>query len=140
MKNELLGNTTLQPLLAPTATALSAGTSTAWISRAAFKTAIISVGVGEASGAPTAQSLVATVQHASDSSGTGAANLKDINGDDITITLTEDSVNASVDVDLSEADAYVGISVVVALTAGTTPALPANAFIALGDPEDTRNL
>jgi len=140
-KKELLQNTTVKPLLAPTVTPKSAGTSsTLWLERKEFLSAIIMLAVGAASGAPTAQSVTITVQDATDASGTGAANLKDINGDDITIALTADSVNSIADVDLEGARGYIGASVVVAFTAGTTPAIPINIAAVLGDPRDTRNI
>lgn len=141
MKKELLNNTKVLPLLDPTITPLSAGTSyTTFVKRAFFLSAIMSLAVGEASGSPTAQSVTVTVQDATDSSGTGKADLKDINGDTMTIALTEDSVSGYVDVDLSGAREYVGLKVVTAFTAGTTPAIPVNAFAVLGDPTDTREI
>jgi hypothetical protein len=136
-----LNNTKVVPLLDPTVTPLSAGTSaTTWISRAGFLSAIIALAVGEASGSPTAQSVKVTVKSADDNSGTGAENLEDINGDDIVIELTEDSVNSYADVDLTGAKEYIGLSVVTAFTAGTTPAIPVNVFAVLGDPADTREI
>ena len=141
MKKELLGNTTAQPLLDPTITPLSAGTSTtSWIEKTAFLSMIAALAVGAASGTPTAQSVKITIQEADDASGTNAANLVDINGDAIEIELTEDSVSSIADVDLTGARAYVGASVAVAFTGGTTPAIPVNIFAVLGDPRDTREI
>ena len=66
--------------------------------------------------------------------------MKDINGDDITIVLDEDSVNSYADIDLSGAKAYLGASVVVAFIGGFTPVIPINLYAALGDPSDTREI
>jgi len=141
MKKELLNNTQVKPLILPTVTPVSAGTATTlWLPRTEFMSAIASVAVGAATGTPTAQSVVATVQSAADASGTGAANLLDIEGNAITISLLEDDVSADAGIDLSGAQAFIGLSVVTGFTGGTTPAIPMNAFIALGDPRDTRNI
>jgi len=141
MKKELIQNTTLKPLLDPTVTPKSAGTSsTLWVERTKFLSAVIMLAVGAASGSPTGQSVKITVQDATDASGSGAANLTDINGDDIVIELTADSVNSIADVDLGGARDYIGGSVVVALTGGSTPAIPINVAVALGDPIDTRDI
>lgn len=141
MKKELLNNTTLKPLLTPTVTPLSAGTSyTTYVERSEFLSAIVGLAVGAASGTPTAQSVTVTVQDATAADGTGKADLKDNNGDAITITLTKNNVNSFANVDLTGARSYVGLKVVTAFTEGTTPKIPVNAYIALGDPKDIRNI
>jgi hypothetical protein len=141
MKKELLNNTKVLPLLEPTVTPLSAGTSyTSFIDRKSFLSAVIALATGEASGSPTAQSVKITVQSANDSSGTGKEDLTDINGDKIEIELTDDSLSSFADVDLTGAKAFLGCKVVVALTAGTTPAIPVNIFAVLGDITDTREI
>ncbi len=138
-KKELINNTTAKPLLTPTITPLSAGTSsTLWLSRADFMSAIVALAVGAASGTPTSYSVKATIQDADDASGTGAANLEDINGDDIEIELTADDTNINANIDLIPSREFIGASVVVAFVDGTTPAVPVNATIVLGDPNDTR--
>ncbi len=141
MKKELLNNTTVIPLLNPTVTPLSPGTSyTTYVPRKNFLSAIVALAVGEASGKPTAQVVAVTVQDATAADGTGKADLKDINGDTITIKLNEDSVSSFADVDLSGARGYIGLKVVTSFTGGTTPAIPVNAFVVLGDPHDTREI
>ena len=62
MKKELLNNTQLVPMLAPTITPKSAGTSSSlWVSRLNFMSAILGLAVGAASGTPTAQSVTVTI-------------------------------------------------------------------------------
>jgi hypothetical protein len=140
MKKQLLNNTTLKPLLDPTITPLSDGKSaTTFVERKEFLSAIIGLAVGDASGSPTAQSVAITVQHATNASGTNAEDLT-VNGDDITISLDEDGVNSIADIDLTEAREYIGGSIVVNFTGGSMPNIPVNAYIALGDPRDTKNI
>lgn len=141
MKKELLNNTNLVPLLTPTTTALSEGTTvTNWVSRDFFLSAIAGIATGVATGSPTSYTVTATVQTASDASGTDDANLTDINGDDITIELTEDSTYGQVGIDLIGGQEYFGLSIVVAFADGTTPTVPVTANVVLGDPSDTREI
>ena len=141
MKKELLNNTTLQPLLTPTTTALSAGTTvTTWVSRDNFLSAIASLAVGTATGSPTSYTVVATVKTATNDSGAGAVNLTDTDGNDITITLDTDDTSLQVDIDLCGGQKYFALSIEVTFVDGTTPAIPVNAFVALGDPTDTREI
>lgn len=139
MKRELIDNATIKPLLTPTVTPLSAGTTTGlWVERVNFLSALIGLATGAVTGSPSAQSVTITVQTADDASGTNATNLKDINGNDITLALTAGSTASDIDVDLLGGKAYVGISIVTAFTGGTAPTVPVNAFVVLGDPRDTR--
>ena len=141
MKKELLNNTQVKPMLDPTITPKSAGSSvTTWLPKTTFLSAIIALAVGAASGTPTAQSVKVKVRTADDDSGTNAEDLKDINDDVIEIELTADSTSVTADVDLTGAKAYIGGAVTVAFTGGTTPAIPINVFAAFGDPRDTREM
>lgn len=140
MKRELLDNTKVVPLLDPTTTALSAGTTvTTWVSRKAFLSAIASLATGAATGSPTSYTVVATVQTADDASGTNATNLLDLAGNNVyTISLAADNANAQVDCDVVGGKEYFALSIVTTFVDGTTPAVPVNAFAVFGDSEDTR--
>jgi len=123
MKKELIQNTNLKQLLNATETALAAGTSsTLWIERTEFLSAVIGLATGLAIGNPTAYTVTLTVQDAEDISGTDAANLTDADGDTITIELTADNASSIADIDLGGARAFVGGSIVVAITGGNTVA------------------
>lgn len=141
MKRELLNNTVLKSLLLPTVTPLTAGTIAGlWLDRSEFKSAVVGLATGAVTGAPTAQSVTVTLKTSDASDGTGAVDLKDMDGNAVTIALTTGSAVIDKDVDLLGAKKYIGVSVVTAFTGGTTPAVPVNLFVALGDPQDTRNI
>lgn len=141
MKRRLIDNVSVQPLLNPTVTPLSAGTSaTTFIDAQNFISASVMLAVGAASGTPTAQSVKVTLQTADDASGTNKENLKDLDGNDITIELTEDSVSAFVDAAIDQQKQFIGASVVTTFTGGTTPAIPVNVVAVLGDPKYTRDI
>ena len=141
MKRELLNNTVIKPLVLPTVTPLSAGTTSGlWIDRANFISAVVGLATGAVTGAPSAQSVTVTLKTSNDSDGTGAVDLKDMEGNAVTLALTTGSAVIDKDVDLLGAKKYIGVSVVTAFTGGTTPAVPVNLFVALGDPQDTRNI
>lgn len=141
MKRELLNNTVLKPLVLPTVTPLSAGTTSGlWIDRSKFLSAVVGLATGAVTGTPTAQSVTVTLKTSDDSGGSGAVDLKDMEGNAVTVALTTGSAVIDKDVDLLGAKKYIGVSVVTAFTGGTTPAVPVNLFVALGDPQDTRNI
>lgn len=139
MKRELLNNTVVKPLILPTVTPLSAGTTAGlWIDRSNFISAVVGLATGVVTGTPTAQSVTVTLKTSDASDGTGAVDLKDMDGNAVTIALTTGSAVIDKDVDLLGAKKYIGVSIVTAFTGGTTPAVPIDLSIALGDPQDTR--
>lgn len=141
MKRELLENTALKPLLLPTITPLSAGTTAGlWIDRSEFMSAVVGLATGAVTGTPTAQSVTVTLKTSDASNGDGAVDLLDMSGTAVTVALTTGSAVIDKDVDLLGAKKYIGVSVVTTFTGGTTPAVPVNLFVALGDPQDTRNI
>lgn len=141
MKRELLSNTVVKPLVLPTVTPLSAGTTSGlWIDRSEFLSAVVGLATGAVTGAPTAQSVTVTLKTSDSSNGTDAVNLTDMEGNAVKVALTTGSAVIDKDVDLLGAKKYIGVSVVTAFTGGTTPAVPVNLFVALGDPQDTRNI
>jgi hypothetical protein len=121
MKRRLIDNISVQPLLDPTVTPLSAGTTaTTFIDAQNFISASVMLAVGEALGSPTAQSVTVTLQTADDASGTNAENLLDLDGNAITIELTADNLNSFVDAAIDQQLQYLGASVVTAFTGGTS--------------------
>jgi hypothetical protein len=82
---------------------------------------------GAATGAPSAQTVDSKIQDSAD----GSTGWADVTGGAAT-QLTADSTQAEKDVDLSSAKRYIRVRTVVALTAGTTPALPVAATVTLG--------
>ena len=141
MKRELLNNTVVKPLVLPTVTPLSAGTTAGlWIDRSKFLSAVVGLATGAVTGTPTAQSVTVTIKTSDASNGDNAVGLKDMEGNAVTVALTTGSAVIDIDVDLLGAKKYIGVSVVTAFTGGTTPAVPVNLFVALGDPQDTRNI
>ncbi len=141
MKKELFNNTQAAPLLAPTVTPLSAGTSNSlWVSREWFMSAMIALAVGAASGAPTEQGVSIKVQTADDASGTNAEDLLNIDGKDLEAALIVDNASVTLDVDCVGAKDYIGVEITTSFVGGTAPAIPVNIFAILGDPMDTREI
>lgn len=139
MKRELLNNVSVKPLLLPTVTPLSAGTTTGlWLDRNGFLSAVVSLATGAVAGAPTAQSVTVTLKTSDASDGSGAVDLKNMDGVAVTLALTAGSAVINKDVDLLGAKKYIGVSVVTAFTGGTTPSVPVDLTVVLGDAQDTR--
>lgn len=140
MKYELLNNTKVKPLIKPNTTGVAAGTiTTAYIDRYNFMTGIFGVALGDATGVPTSYTVVAKVITADDNIGTNKTDVTDMDGNIITLTLDADGAYGQLDVDLLPAKQYVALEIVTTFTGGTTPAVPINAYVALGDIVDTRN-
>ena len=141
MKRELINNTNVGVLLAPTVTPLSGGTTNSlWLDRKNFLSGLIALATGVASGTPTTQSVKIKLKTADDISGTNATDLLTNDGNVIELELTADSLVGQIDVDLVGAKAFIGAEIVTAFTGGTTPAIPVNLVAVLGDSEDTREI
>ena len=101
MKRELLTNTVLKPLVLPTITPLSAGTTAGlWIDRSLFLSAVVGLATGAVTGTPTAQSVTVTLKTSDASNGADAVDLTDMEGNAVTIALTTGSAVIDKDVDL----------------------------------------
>jgi hypothetical protein len=87
--------------------------------------------VGAVSGAPTATSVVSTLQHSPDNS-TWTPYQPDGVNNAVAPALTAGSTENEIDVDLSLAFRYVRVSTVVGFTAGTSPTAPVAAFVVIG--------
>lgn len=100
-----------------------------WQDRRGFQSCTVRGSNGAASGDPSSYTVDCKLQHASDSSGTGAA---DISGAAAT-QITADNSGQEFDVDLSSvSDGWIRAVVTVAFTGGSSPAVPVAATIVLG--------
>lgn len=143
MKRSLLDNTKVVPMLLPTITPLSAGDENGLvIDRVNFLSGVFGLAVGAASGTPTSFTVSVRLQTGDLSNGTDMADFIPcqqatvISSADLIADDTFNFTNA----DIIGAKKFIRAVVTVAFVAGTTPAIPVNAFLALGDPEDTRNI
>ena len=143
MKRELLDNTKVVPMLNPTITPLSAGVANGLvIDRINFLSGVYGLAVGVASGTPTSYTVSAKLQTGDLVNGSDMADF--IPCQEATVITSADLIADNTfnwtDVDLIGAKKYIRAVVTVAFVGGTTPAIPVNAYIAIGDPEDTRNI
>ena len=143
MKRELLDNTKVVPMLLPTITPLNAGDENGVvINRLNFLSGIFGLAVGAASGTPTSFTVSVRIQTGDLSNGTDMADF--IPNQETTVLesadlIADDTFNFT-NADLIGAKKFIRAVVTVAFVGGTTPAIPVNTFLALGDPEDTRSI
>lgn len=97
------------------------------IDRSGHDSCVLQHQCGAASGSPTAQTADAKLQESAD----GSTGWTDITGA-AAAQLVADDTSAEVDVDLSGTKQFIRVVEVVALTAGTTPALDVAASVILG--------
>lgn len=143
MKRELLDNTKVIPMLDSTITPLSAGDANGLvIDRVNFLSGVYGLAVGVASGTPTSFTVSAKLQTGDLANGSDMADF--IPCQQATVVTSADLIADSTfnwtNADLIGTKKYIRVVVTVVFVGGTTPAIPVNAFIALGDPEDTRNI
>lgn len=86
---------------------------------------------GSATGSPTAQSYIAKLQDSATSGGT-YADFTDSEGNGALTAITADDTDGRTNIDLSSAKRFVRVVRIVALTAGTTPALPCSETVVFG--------
>ena len=96
------------------------------IDRTAYSSLTVFVDVGAASGSPTAQSVIVTLQHSADDS-----TYADATGGALT-TISADSTSGQKDFDISGLNQYVRVESVVAFTGGSTPAIDVASCIIFG--------
>ena len=139
MKTELIRNSKAVIAVLPTVTPLSAGVENGLvIDRLAFRTGIALLAVGSASGTPTSFSVDMKIQHGDESNGSDMADYEDVDGNVYEATqLIADDTQTYLNIFLDGAKRYVRVVITVAFVDGTTPAIPVNASLTLGDVEDT---
>lgn len=143
MKRELLNNTKVQPMFNPTTTALSAGAANGVvIDRLNFLSGVIGLAVGAATGTPTSYTVNVKLQTGDQANGSDMADFIPCQQATViqSADLTANNTFNWTDADIIGAKRYIRAVVTVAFVGGTTPTIPVNTFIALGDPEDTRNI
>jgi hypothetical protein len=107
--------------------------TTLWIDRLGYESGSLAVFLGAASGTPTSFTVNAKIQDATDDAGAGAADYKSNEVDVDAITaLTADNGETVIDFSLAGARRYIGVVVVVAFVAGTSPKIEVASTIALG--------
>jgi len=97
------------------------------IDRLGFNGALLVLQVGSATGTPTTKSAAAKLQESTD----GSTNWGDVSGAAISAITTNNQISHK-SVSLKGCKRYVRAVTTVALTEGTTPALPVSATILLG--------
>lgn len=143
MKRQLLDNTKVVPMLLPTITPLSAGDENGLvIDRVNFLSGVFGLAVGAASGTPTSFTVYVRLQTGDLANGSDMADF--IPCQEATVTksadlIADDTFNFT-NADLVGAQKFIRAVVTVAFVGGTTPAIPVNTFIALGDNQDTRQI
>jgi len=142
MKRELLNNTKIIPALTPTITALEEGVTNGLVlDRLGFLSSVIFLAVGNASGTPSAQSVKIKLQHGDESDGSDMEDFNDKDGNVIqSDELLNDAEYTFVDADIEGAKRYIRIVVTVDFTGGTTPAIPVNSSVALGDAKYSKDV
>jgi hypothetical protein len=90
---------------------------------------------GAATGSPTGQSVVFTLEH-SDESGANYTAVEDEDGNDLTATLDADNETAKISFRPNELKQYIRVNRVVTLDDGTTPKWPTGAMVLLGHGRD----
>ncbi len=98
------------------------------IDRLGFEDAVLIVSSGVVSGAPTAQTLDARIQHGNAADGSDMA---DVSGLVIT-QITAANTDRQLDIDLLPLKRYIRVVATAAFTGGTSPTIQASATIALG--------
>lgn len=101
------------------------------IDRTGFLSGVLQGACGDATGAPTAQTVDAKVQESDD----GATGWADVAGAAIA-TLAADDTAGGVDVDLSAAKTFVRVVATVGFTGGTSPTIPVAASLILGGADE----
>jgi hypothetical protein len=99
------------------------------VDRFGFLDAVVHLGLGAATGTPTAQGVALKLQTGALADGSDMA---DATGATIT-ALTADSLQAELDIDLSGYKRYIRAVVTTTFTGGTTPAIPVAVTVALGN-------
>jgi len=102
----------------------------AGIDRQTFGAGLFQIAVGVATGSPTGQTVIATLQDSADNS--TFANATAVTG--LTVlgaSITTDSKVQELGGDLSSLRRYIRLSIVTTLTAGTSPTLPVSSVCAL---------
>lgn len=101
------------------------------IDRQRYGSCTLHLAVGAATGSPTAQTVDAKLQDSAD----GSTGWADLTGAAVT-QRTADNTEAEVDANLAGAKQYIRAVVVVAFTAGTSPAIPIAATVVLGGADE----
>ena len=95
------------------------------VDRTDYLSGVLHLACGAASGAPTAQSVSAKIQHSDDGSTWADAGIA-------TSALTANNSEVELDVNLAGLKKYVRVVVLVSFTGGTSPAIPVAATLVLG--------
>lgn len=102
------------------------------IDRTGYNSCVLHHACGAATGAPSARTVDAKLQH-SDASGSGFTDfVPGAAGSGAAAQLVADNTEAEKDIDLTTAKQYIRVVEVVAFTAGTSPAIPVAATVTLG--------
>ncbi len=100
------------------------------IDRFGFADAVVHLGLGVATGTPTAQGVALKMQTGTLADG---SDMEDAAGD-IIAALTANSTQAELNLDLKGYSRYIRAVETVTFTGGTTPAIPVAVTVALGNP------
>lgn len=105
----------------------------AWIDRRGYMSCVLQASTGAVTGAPTAQTLDAKLQHADDASGTNSADfVPGAAGSGAIAQITVANGEAEKDIDLTGAKPFIRVVDTVAFTGGTTPTLGKATTLVLG--------
>jgi len=99
------------------------------IDRFGFLDAIVHLGLGAATGTPTAQGVSLKIQTGAVADG---SDMVDVTSTTIA-ALTANNLQAELDIDLSGYKRYIRAVITTTFTGGTTPAIPVAVTIALGN-------
>jgi len=99
------------------------------VDRFGFLDAVVHLGLGVVSGAPSAQGVTLKLQTGAVADGSDMA---DVIGATI-VALAVDNLQAELDIDLSGYKRYARVVVTTTFTGGTTPAIPVAVTVALGN-------
>lgn len=105
------------------------------IGRQGYMSCVLVGECGSATGTPSPQTYDVKLQHSA-ASGSGYTDFTDDQGNGALTQITADDTSERTNVDLSSAKRYIRVVRVVALTGGSSPALPCFDFVMLGGAQE----
>jgi hypothetical protein len=133
MRKKLIEQAKLFTGTTPTAAVAAGDVNGIIIDRFGYLSAITNVGVGAASGTPTAQSITYKLQHGDASNGSDMADVASTNVLKASVALTADSSSSNASYDLTGLKRYIRLVTTVAFTDGSTPKQLLHGSVVLGD-------